>query len=114
MTLHFLDHLRAVAARVRFLSCEPLVEPMPRMNLDGIDWLIVGGESGPTRRPMEVAWLIDVVAQCDAASVPVFGKQDHGPIPGLQARIPNRVWCRKEHPHRTIPAAGSTLPLFAG
>jgi protein gp37 len=110
-----LAHLRAIPAPVRFLSCEPLLEALPALDLTGIGWVIVGGKSGAQWRtqPMAVAWLVDVVAQCDAAAVPVFVKQDHGPVPGLQGRIPNRVWCRKEHPHRTIPAAESTVLLFA-
>lgn len=61
-----------------------------------IDWLVVGGESGPGRRPCEVEWIADIVGQCDAADVPVFVKQGSGPRPGEQGRIPAGLWARKE------------------
>jgi protein gp37 len=93
-----LAHLRAIPAPVRFLSCEPLLEALPSLQLAGIAWVIVGGESGPEHRPMEVAWLANVVAQCDAAGVPVFVKQDSGPRDGKQGRIPDALWRRKEFP----------------
>ena len=58
------DHLRATPAAVRFLSCEPLLGPLPSLNLDGIDWVIVGGESGPGARPMHPDWVRDIRDQC--------------------------------------------------
>lgn len=70
-----MDHLRTVPAAVRFLSLEPLLEQMPEMDLSGIDWVIVGGESGPGARPMEVAWVRDVRRQCRDAGIPFFFKQ---------------------------------------
>ena len=70
-----IDQLRASGARVKFLSCEPLIGPLPDLDLTDIDWVIVGGESGKGARPMEEDWALDVVRQCKAAGVPVFVKQ---------------------------------------
>ena len=73
--LHRVDDLRTVNAAVRFLSIEPLLGPISHLPLDRIDWVIVGGESGPGARPMEEAWVIDLRDQCLAANVPFFFKQ---------------------------------------
>jgi protein gp37 len=70
-----IDLLRQTKARVKFLSCEPLIGSLPEMNLQGIDWVIVGGESGPHARPMESDWVIDIMEQCERASVKFFFKQ---------------------------------------
>ena len=70
-----IDLLRQTHARVKFLSCEPLIGPLPDMNLEGIDWVIVGGESGPHARPMESDWVIDIMEQCERAGVKFFFKQ---------------------------------------
>jgi len=69
------DHLRQTAAKIKFLSLEPLLGEMSRLDLDGIDWVIVGGESGPAARPMRPEWAIGVRDQCLAAGVPFFFKQ---------------------------------------
>ncbi|HXF52094.1 MAG TPA: phage Gp37/Gp68 family protein [Dehalococcoidia bacterium] len=68
------DLLRQTPARVKFLSCEPLLGPL-RLDLHGIDWVIVGGESGPGARPMRPEWARDVREQCQRAGVPFFFKQ---------------------------------------
>jgi protein gp37 len=70
-----IDHLREVPAAVRFLSLEPLLGPLPNLNLKNIDWVIVGGESGPGARPMDPAWVTDLRDQCLKAKVPFFFKQ---------------------------------------
>lgn len=70
-----IDHLREVPAAVRFLSLEPLLGPLPNLNLDGINWVIVGGESGPGARPMDPEWVTDLRDQCLKADVPFFFKQ---------------------------------------
>ena len=70
-----IDHLRETPARVRFLSLEPLLGPLPDLDLAGIGWAIVGGESGPGARPMQRAWVTDVRDQCRRAGVPFFFKQ---------------------------------------
>ncbi|MDI5887669.1 DUF5131 family protein [Flavobacterium yafengii] len=68
-----IDYLRK--ARVKFLSCEPLIGPLPKMNLKKIDWVIVGGESGPKSRIMEADWATDIMEQCEKADVRFFFKQ---------------------------------------
>jgi protein gp37 len=70
-----IDLLRQTHARVKFLSLEPLLGPLPHLDLSGIDWVIVGGESGPGARPMSDEWVIDIREQCIAAGVPFFFKQ---------------------------------------
>ena len=69
------DHLRSTPAKVRFLSVEPLLEDLGRIDLGGISWVIVGGESGHGARPMDPSWVRTIRAQCEAASVPFFFKQ---------------------------------------
>ena len=70
-----IEHLRNTPAAVRFLSVEPLLEDLGELDLTGIHWVIVGGESGPRARPCRVAWIRRVVDQCRAQGVPVFVKQ---------------------------------------
>jgi protein gp37 len=70
-----IDLLRQTGARVKFLSCEPLIGPLPDMNLRGIDWVIVGGESGRKPRPMKSEWVLDIKEQCQRNDVAFFFKQ---------------------------------------
>ena len=70
-----IDHLRTVNANVRFLSLEPLLGPLPKLNLAGISWIIVGGESGPKARPMKKEWVEEIRIQCEESNVPFFFKQ---------------------------------------
>ena len=70
-----IDHLRLTGAHIKFLSLEPLLGPLPNLKLRGIDWAIVGGESGPGARPMSEDWVLDIRDQCQAASVAFFFKQ---------------------------------------
>lgn len=70
-----IDHLRKVPATVRFLSCEPLIGPLPQLDLAGIHWAIVGGESGFKPRPMSPEWVSQIHRQCDAYDVAFFFKQ---------------------------------------
>ncbi len=70
-----IDHLRRTAARIKFLSIEPLLGPIPALNLSGIDWVIVGGESGGGCRPMELEWVAGLRAACERQNVPLFVKQ---------------------------------------
>ena len=70
-----IDHLRQTHARVKFLSLEPLLRPLPVLDLRGIHWVIVGGESGPGARPMKKEWVTDIRDQCLAAGVAFFFKQ---------------------------------------
>ena len=73
--LYRADDLRAVNAAVKFLSLEPLLGPMPDLNLHGIDWVIVGGESGPGARPMREDWVLQIKEKCETEEVPFFFKQ---------------------------------------
>jgi protein gp37 len=70
--LQRIDNLRATGAHVKFLSLEPLLEPLHKMDLSGIDWAIVGGESGPGARPVDPAWVTDIRDQCLEAGVAFF------------------------------------------
>jgi len=70
-----IDDLRNTKARTKFLSCEPLIGPLSEMNLKGIDWVIVGGESGRKPRPMNSEWVFDIKRQCQKAKVAFFFKQ---------------------------------------
>jgi protein gp37 len=70
-----IDHLRDAPAKVRFLSIEPLLEDIGKIDLSGISWVIVGGESGPGARPMSEEWVISIRDQCREQGVPFFFKQ---------------------------------------
>jgi protein gp37 len=69
------ERLRSVPAAVRFLSLEPLLGPLPSLDLSDIHWVIVGGESGPSARAMDADWVREVRRKCDARAVPLFFKQ---------------------------------------
>jgi protein gp37 len=70
-----IDHLQTSPARIRFLSIEPLLEDLGELSLAGIDWVIVGGESGAGARPMKKSWVLSIRNQCRRAKVPFFFKQ---------------------------------------
>ncbi|MYD05106.1 MAG: phage Gp37/Gp68 family protein [Acidimicrobiia bacterium] len=80
------NHLRTVPAAIRFVSAEPLLCPLPDLDLSGIHWVIVGGESGPRSRPMQESWAIDLRDKCAAADVAFFFKQWGGPTPKSRGR----------------------------
>lgn len=88
-----IDHLRETGAHVKFLSLEPLLGPLPNLNLRDIDWVIVGGESGPHARPMRREWVLDIRDQCQAAGVPFFFKQWGGTNKKKAGRmLEDRTW----------------------
>lgn len=90
---HRIDHLRATRAQVKFLSLEPLLGPLPRLNLRNIDWVIVGGESGPHARPMDPSWVLDIRDQCRDAGVSFFFKQWGGVFKSRTGReLEGRTW----------------------
>lgn len=70
-----IDYLRKTKAKVKFLSCEPLIGELPKLNLKKIDWVIVGGESGQRPRPMKSAWVLNIQEQCEKSDVAFFFKQ---------------------------------------
>jgi protein gp37 len=87
------DILREVPAAVRFLSCEPLLGPLPSLDLAAIDWVIVGGESGPDFRPMRAEWAVELRDRCVAADIPFFFKQWGGRTPKSGGRLlEDRTW----------------------
>ncbi len=85
--LYRVDDLRAVPAAVRFLSCEPLLGPLPNLPLEGIHWVIVGGESGPRARPMQPEWVREIRDQCARAGVAFFFKQWGGVYKKRRGRV---------------------------
>ena len=88
-----IEHLRRTGAEVKFVSLEPLLGPLPGLNLDGIDWVIVGGESGPGARPMAPGWALDIRDQCLSAKVPFFFKQWGGTRKKKTGReLEGRTW----------------------
>ena len=88
-----IDALRLTAAQTKFLSLEPLLGPLHDLNLDGIDWVIVGGESGPRSRPMASEWVMDLRDQCLRAKVPFFFKQWGGKNKKKAGRLlEGRTW----------------------
>ena len=90
---HRIDDLRRVPAAVRFLSLEPLLGPLPGLDLRGIDWVIVGGESGPGARPLEPSWATDLRDQCRRAGVAFFFKQWGGTNKKRAGRqLEGRTW----------------------
>lgn len=91
-----INWLRDTPAVVRWVSFEPLIGPIENVDLSGIHWAVIGGESGTSRRPCEVEWIRSLVDQCDAAGVRVYVKQDSAFSPGKQGRIPLDLWQRKE------------------
>ena len=88
-----IDDLRSTDAHVKFLSLEPLLGPISDLNLNGIDWVVVGGESGPKSRPMDSGWVTEIRDQCIQARVPFFFKQWGGVNKKKTGRfLENRTW----------------------
>lgn len=91
--LHRVDDLRRVPAAVRFLSCEPLIGPLPGLSLDGIGWCITGGESGPKARPIDPAWVREIRDNCQQSGTAFFHKQWGGRTPKANGReLDGREW----------------------
>jgi len=88
-----IDHLRQTKATTKFLSLEPLLGPLRNLNLRDIDWVIVGGESGPKARPLDPLWVIDIRNQCQRANIPFFFKQWGGKNKKKTGRkLEGRTW----------------------
>lgn len=87
------DYVRKIATETRFLSCEPLIGPLPSLDLTDIAWVIVGGESGPGHRPMDVQWARDIRDRSVHAGIPFFFKQWGGHTPKAGGRMLDaRTW----------------------
>lgn len=105
-----IDHLLQTGAHIKFLSMEPLLGAVRGMNIDGIDWVIVGGESGPYSRPMEAKWVMEIQKQCRRARVPFFFKQWGGVNKKKAGRLlEGKTW--DEMPVRPEPVQISTGEL---
>jgi len=88
-----IDYLNKTPAQMKFLSLEPLLGPLPRLRLNGIDWVIVGGESGPGARPMDSDCVVKIREKCRRESVPFFFKQWGGPNKSKTGRVlEGRTW----------------------
>jgi protein gp37 len=88
-----IDALRRTEAYTKFLSLEPLLGPLPKLDLFNIDWVIVGGESGPRARPMKEEWVVEIRDQCLAAEVPFFFKQWGGTKKKKAGRsLEGKIW----------------------
>lgn len=88
-----IEHLRESPAAVRFLSVEPLIGPVGKVDLHGVHWVIAGGESGPGARPMHIEWAREIRDQCAAQAVPFFFKQWGGIRPKSGGRdLDGREW----------------------
>jgi protein gp37 len=108
------DELRRVPAAIRFLSLEPLLGPVPSLDLTGIDWVIVGGESGPRHRPLALDWVRDIRDRCGDRGVALFFKQVGGRTPKAGGRrLDGRTW--DEFPSQAGAASdsGGTLTRLA-
>lgn len=91
--VHRADALREVPAAVRFISAEPLLGPLERLGLAGVDWLIAGGESGPRHRRIDPSWVIELRDRCQDEDVAFFFKQWGGPRPKSRGReLGGREW----------------------
>jgi protein gp37 len=107
---HRIDRLRETGARIKFLSLEPLLGPLPALDLSGIDWAIVGGESGPGARPLNEAWVTDLRDQCQRAHVAFFFKQWGGVHKKRTGRLlDGRTWDEMPARSRLRPVAGGGL-----
>ena len=104
------DHLRMTDAQVKFLSMEPLLGSVTNLNLEGINWVIVGGESGPGARPMSESWVVEIKEQCLRANIPFFFKQWGGFHKKKAGReLQGRTWEQmpsipKQHSFATLQA----------
>ncbi len=108
-----LRHLVQVRVPIRFLSIEPLIGPVGKLPLDGVGWVIVGGESGPGARPMDADWVRDIREQCLAHKVPFFFKQWGGLRPKSGGRtLDGKLW--NQWPQRPVAiavSAGNSMPV---
>ncbi len=112
------DHLRATPAAIRFLSLEPLLGPVTGLDLQGIDWVIVGGESGPNARPMHPNWVREIRDTCMTAKVPFLFKQWGEHAPEAQVEVSASMstgylgYCGEwSGPHARIWGGGGPRPV---
>jgi len=91
--LYRIENLQATQARIKFLSLEPLLGSIPNLSLEGIDWVIVGGESGPRARPVKQDWIVEIRDKCVGSQTPFFFKQWGGKNKKKNGRLlDGRLW----------------------
>ncbi|MBM4147119.1 MAG: phage Gp37/Gp68 family protein [Nitrospira sp.] len=106
-----IDHLRKIGSFIKFLSLEPLLAPISNLNLEEIDWVIVGGESGPGARTIKLEWVLDIRDQCKRAGVPFFFKQWGGINKKKTGReLEGRTW--DELPRKVTKCGGIQRSLY--
>lgn len=110
--LYRLDELRRCPAQVRFVSAEPLIGPLGAIDLTGIAWVIVGGESGPRHRPLDKAWARHIRDQCIASGVAFFFKQDSGPRTEMRPWLDGLIW--EQYPGDLVEPYPALGPLEPG
>lgn len=103
--LERMDTLRSIPANLRFLSAEPLIEPLTGINLDGFGWCIAGGESGRDNRPIKPEWAMELLAACRAKNIPFFYKQGSHLLPGKDRLLDGKIY--EEWPEDWLPEAES-------
>jgi protein gp37 len=118
-----IDFLRNTGAHIKFLSLEPLIGPLPNLDLTNIDWAIVGGESGHKARPIKKEWVVDIKKQCDKSKVHFFFKQWGKSIfnidpkdPTIDAKHPNHAkgGCSLNgRVYRKMPETNRNIPIYA-
>ena len=110
--LHRIDDLRVTPARIKFVSFEPLLGSIPDIDFTGIDWVIVGGESGPGARPMSISWVEEIRDQCFDAGVPFFFKQWGGFNKKKTGRLlDGRTWDDMPTIYENIKPGSHGLPV---
>src|SRR5690349_19010326 len=110
------DHLRQIPAAIRFISAEPLLGPLTDLSLEGLDWIITGGESGPGARRCEQHWVRELRDRCVSQGVSFFHKQWGGRTPKAGGReLDGRTWDELPSlPTNNQRAGTSTVPLVSG
>jgi protein gp37 len=101
-SIHRIEKLRNIAATIRFISAEPLLESLGEIDLSGIHWLIAGGESGDNYRRMQKSWAVELRDKCEAANIPFFFKQGSAFQPGRHEDLLGQVY--KSWPIQIVPA----------
>lgn len=108
-----ISHLRMVPASVRFLSLEPLLGPIKRLPLMGVDWVIVGGESGPGARPMDRDWVLSIRDECTSRGVPFFFKQWGGFHKKTNGRmLDGRIWSEMPKWPEELSSSSAQQPIL--
>ncbi len=109
--LNRMNYLKRTKAKIKFISFEPLLGPLPKLNLGGIDWVIAGGESGPNSRAVKPEWIIDLKEQCLKQKIPFFFKQWGGKNKKKNGRLLNGRTCDEMPELKSISASNRSVSL---